>query len=118
MRILLVDDYELVRDTLSAMLEQMDHTVTTASSASEALQICRSERPQVVFTDYALTGINGVQLARQLKEIDAALPVVLFTGSFLDLASQQLKNQGVDFVLHKPFGFQEVEEVLSLCGQQ
>lgn len=117
MRVLLVDDYELVRDTLGAMLERLDHVVLTAGNASEALRIYQEERPQVVMTDYGLPGVNGLELAKNLKELSPTVPVVLITGWSVELSEQQLESQGVDFLLHKPFRWQDVERVLLQCSQ-
>lgn len=117
MRVLLVDDYVLVRDMLGAMLEQLDHTVLTAGSASEALRIYQEEFPQVIFTDYGLPGISGLELAKDLKERNPAILVVLITGWNVDFSEHQLKSQGVDLLLRKPFRWQEVETVLSQCAR-
>lgn len=117
MRVLLVDDYDLVRDTLGAMLERLDHVVMTASNASEALCIYQEELPQVVVTDYGLPGISGLELAKDVKELNPATPVVLITGWSVELSEQQLKSRGVDFLLHKPFRWQDVEGVLSQCAR-
>lgn len=118
MLVLLVEDYELVRDTLGAMLEQMAHAVLTAGSASEALVIYKEELPQVIFTDYGLPGISGLELAKELKELNPSVQVILTTGWNVELSQEQLKNQGVDFVLYKPFRWQDVVNVLAQCAQQ
>ena len=118
MRVLLVDDYELVRRLLGAMLERLNHVVLTAASASEALRICREQSPEVIFTDYGLPGINGIELAKRLKELNPAAPVILITGWTLDLPQAQLSSHGVDFLLHKPFRCQDVETLLLECTKR
>jgi PAS domain S-box-containing protein len=78
--ILAVDDNVLVLMNLAAMLEDLGHLVLTASSASEALAALASGKPDLVVTDYAMPGINGLQLAEAIHEHRPETRVILATG--------------------------------------
>jgi PAS domain S-box-containing protein len=80
--ILLVDDEPLVRTATAAMLSDLGHSVQEAESGIEALQALRSEgcKPDLVITDYLMPGINGAELASELRQSRPDMPVLLLTG--------------------------------------
>ena len=81
LRILLVDDDELVRTGTSAMLEDLGHIVTAVGSATEALgRLREGVVVDVVITDYAMPGMNGVAMADRLRSLRPDVPVLLASG--------------------------------------
>ena len=81
LRILLVDDDPLVSMNTADMLTDLGHSVREATSAAGALQLLASDGPfDVVVTDYAMPGMNGLDLATKVKQIQPQLPIVLATG--------------------------------------
>jgi PAS domain S-box-containing protein len=78
--VLAVDDDGLVLMNIEAMLEDLGHTVLTASSAHEALTILQSASVDVVITDHAMPRMTGLELAQALAAAHPALPVILATG--------------------------------------
>jgi PAS domain S-box-containing protein len=81
LKILLVDDDALVSMNTADMLTDLGHSVSEASSGTHALQILASDAEfDVVVTDYAMPGMNGLDLATQIKRINSNLPIILATG--------------------------------------
>ena len=80
MRILAVDDDELVLANLVAMLEDLGQQVTPARSAREALAALAAAQPDVVVTDYAMPELTGLQLAEEIRRLSPAMPLILATG--------------------------------------
>jgi PAS domain S-box-containing protein len=81
LQILLVDDDALVSMNTADMLMDLGHDVSEASSALDALQKLRSAGQfDVVVTDYAMPGMNGLELAMEIKRIRSKLPIILATG--------------------------------------
>ena len=79
--ILVVDDDALINMNAVDMLEQLGHTAIEAYSGAEALKILASDRPiDLLITDYAMPGMNGVELATQARQLRPGLAVVLATG--------------------------------------
>jgi len=81
LRILLVDDDSLVSMNTAYMLMDLGHSVLEATSAGHALQLFESD-PQldVMITDYAMPGMNGLDLARRIRATRPMLPIILATG--------------------------------------
>ncbi|WP_085808909.1 ATP-binding protein [Sphingomonas sp. TZW2008] len=79
--ILLVDDEDLVRAGTAEMLRSLGHEVHEASGGAKALaMVKRGLAIDAVVTDYLMPRMNGAQLATQLRELVAALPVLVVTG--------------------------------------
>ncbi len=80
-RILVVDDHELVREGLKALFstdEELE-VVGEADNGEEAIEMVRRCRPNVVLMDMRLPGINGVEAVRLIKEEHPAVSVVMLT---------------------------------------
>ncbi|CDZ46196.1 response regulator [Neorhizobium galegae] len=79
--VLVVDDDTLVSMGTSAMLEDLGHIATEASSAAAALEILGSDRKfDLVITDHAMPGMTGAELARRILASYPGLPVILASG--------------------------------------
>ncbi|QWT19371.1 response regulator [Bacillus sp. NP157] len=80
LRIMTVDDDDLVRDTTVEMLEDLGHAVVAARSGAEALRMLENHAVDLVVTDHAMPLMTGAQLAMQLRERWPTLPVIMATG--------------------------------------
>jgi CheY-like chemotaxis protein len=79
--VLLVDDDDLVRAGASAVLEALGHHVLAAESGAEALAILQGGAMiDVLVTDYAMPGMSGVALIREVRRLVPDLPVLVMTG--------------------------------------
>ena len=99
--ILVVDDDELVRMTMTSLLEDAGHRVIEASNGNDALQILQRENGiDLVITDHAMPGMTGVQLTEAIQAAWPKLPVILATG-YVELGeSEHIHIQR----LTKPYG--------------
>ncbi len=80
-RVLVVDDDPLVTASTAAMLEDLGHSVIEALSGQRALDMLRlGANVDVVLTDHAMPGMTGTELARQIRQVWPALPIILATG--------------------------------------
>lgn len=96
--ILVVDDEPLILEFLADMLREHGHTVGTAGSGEEALQLVHQQSWNLVLTDRAMSGMSGEILARHVKEFCPGTAVLMMTG-FLPQAG----CTDVDGTLCKPF---------------
>ena len=79
--VLLVEDDEMVAAGTAAMLEDLGHITVEAASAAAALEILEANPDiDIVVTDHAMPGMSGSELARRIRDLWPALPVVLVTG--------------------------------------
>ncbi len=81
LRVLLVDDDPLVLTYAAAFLESAGMSVLQAASGHDALEMLHTGTPvDMLITDYAMPGLNGIQLTTQIRTLFPALPVLLATG--------------------------------------
>jgi PAS domain S-box-containing protein len=107
--VLAVDDDPLVLTNMSAMLEDLGHTVFEANSARAALDILRREGTiELVLTDQAMPELTGLQLIEELKTVWPHLPVILATG-FAELPAGTDPHQ---ITLAKPFVQHDLAQAL------
>jgi PAS domain S-box-containing protein len=79
--ILLVDDDQLVRDTLTDQLEELGHKVLAASCGTDALAILRAkEAVDLMITDLSMPGMNGLVLIKEAQDLRPRLGAILLTG--------------------------------------
>ncbi|MCW3988125.1 MAG: transporter substrate-binding domain-containing protein, partial [Candidatus Bathyarchaeota archaeon] len=113
-KILIIDDEEGVRDILGRILEDKGHRVVLEEAPREALSRFRQDNSDLtlsgfedkfdlVLTDLGMPQMSGWQLARKIKEIDPSVPVGLITGWAVAIPKKKMKEEGVDFILSKPF---------------
>lgn len=112
-RILIVDDEEPYRRTLTAICRRAGHEICSASTGPEAIALSGDFAPELLIVDWGLTGeFDGLEVARRLQAIDPALPVVLITGySAQDL--REIEKPRLFAILEKPFGLEEVKTAVS-----
>lgn len=107
-RVLVIDDEENIRDILTDILETGDHEVVTAVDGPTGLERLEEGRFDLVFTDLGLPGMNGYEVAAEVKARFPDVPVGLVTGWGATLDPEKARRYGVDLVLSKPFRFDQV----------
>ncbi len=108
MRILIIDDEEVLRDVLQAVLQREGFDVALAATAEEGLAIVETDEIDLVVLDIMLPGMDGHEALRNIKETNPALPVIIVTAySSIDGAILAMKN-GAFHYIPKPFKNEEV----------
>ena len=77
--VLVVDDKEMMRDSVGSTLQRAGFAVVTAASGPAALTAIASRRPDAVVSDLKMPEMTGTELLERVREIAADLPVVLMT---------------------------------------
>ena len=113
-RALIVDDSRSARVILSRMLEQHGLAVDTAESAEQALEYLQQNRPDVIFMDHLMPGMDGFQAVQAIKgNPDTALiPLMMYTSQEGELYVSQARALGAIGVLPKTVRPVDVSRVL------
>jgi DNA-binding NtrC family response regulator len=108
MRILIVDDEEVLRDVLDVVLRREGFDVISASSGEEALSVLDAEDVDLMILDIMLPGISGIDTLRAVRISNPGLPVIIITAfSSIDGAIEAMKH-GAFHYIPKPFKNEEV----------
>src|SRR5208283_603271 len=106
--ILIVDDEEGIRESLSGIFEDEGYEVVTASSGEEALDIIKEHLPYILLLDVWLPGMDGLETLSKVKEIDNEIPVIVISGhGNIELAVKAIRLGAYDF-LEKPLSLEKV----------
>jgi len=113
-RALIVDDSRSARVILSRMLEQQGLAVDTAESAEQALEYLRQARPDVIFMDHLMPGMDGFQAVQTIKADPrtATIPLMMYTSQEGELYVSQARALGAIGVLPKTVRPVDVSRVL------
>ena len=102
-RILIVDDEPLNLDLLSQELADLGHVTENAASGADALKKMRGFDPELIFLDYQMPGMNGIEVLREIRRQDKNLPVIIITAyGTIERAVEAIKTGADDFIT-KPF---------------
>ncbi len=118
-KILVVDDEEGIREVLKKILQDEGHRTVLVGGPREGLEKFKQDNSELtlagledkfdlVLTDLGMPEMSGWQLAKKIKQMDPDMPVGLITGWTVPTTKKKMKEQGVDFILCKPFDYAKV----------
>jgi CheY-like chemotaxis protein len=115
---LIVDDSKTARVTLSRMLEKYNIAVDTLESAGDALKYLHINRPDVIFMDHMMPGMDGFQAIEAIKgnPATATIPIMMYTSKGGDLYLSQARALGAVGILPKQVQPAELFKVLNNLG--
>ena len=118
-RVLVVDDNQDLADVLALLLQSLGHQVQAAYSGQTALSTAVQYRPDVVLLDLGMPGMNGYEIARQLRETPQTKDVwlIAMTGYGQDSDRQLTQAAGFDHHLVKPVERRKLQNLLSRTGE-
>ncbi|HNW59444.1 MAG TPA: sigma-54 dependent transcriptional regulator [bacterium] len=112
--ILIVDDEDLLREGCRRLLEISGYKVATAADAETGLQLAASGAFEIVFVDFRMPGMTGLEFIRRMQETSPATDVVMMTGyASIEMAVEAMKNGARDYI-SKPF---EAEQLLTIVSR-
>ena len=106
--ILVVDDEEIMREILDALLAREGYHVRLAASAAEGIELAKSVPFDAVILDVMMPGMDGIAALEELKKLDEELPVLMITAfASVETAISAMKRGAFDYIT-KPFKNDEV----------
>ncbi len=112
-KILVVDDEAIMRDSLRDWLTDAGYNVLTAGNGTDALEIILKEKPGVAVIDLVLPGTGGLELLRKARQLLPAIQVIIITAySSVHTAIAAIKEGAYDYI-EKPFSPEKVEMLIA-----
>ncbi len=105
--ILIVDDDELLRDAIAAVLETQNIACLSASNGQEALDVMRKDLPGLLLLDLQMPVLDGAGVVQCLQHWGIDVPIVLMSATAPSLA-RSAQEFGITHLLPKPFGFADL----------
>ncbi len=108
MKVLIAEDDPMTREGLVEILKDEGYKVISASDGNQALDLYSRERPDFLCLDIMMPGKDGFQLCRQIRTIDARVPIVFISAKSEEIDKVVGLELGADDFIVKPFGVKEV----------
>ncbi len=110
----IVDDEDLVRSFAQISLERAGYRVVSFDRASTCLEEIRGRIGEfsVLLTDQTMPGMNGIELAAEIRNIAPTLPVIIMSGYYSRIAPEMLQQMGFVSLISKPFTNEELSQVV------
>jgi len=107
-KILVVDDDQSILDAMEISLNLEGYEVETTTKGDQTFLKIESFNPDLIFLDVYLSGINGIEICRQIKENDKTknIPVIIFSAN--KSMKEVFKESGANDFIGKPFNMDEL----------
>lgn len=106
--ILVIDDDESLRDTISVMLEQEGFRAVLAADGKAGYEKAVTLKPDLVLVDLRLPGMSGIEICKQLRAAQSATPIIVLSAIGEEIDKVLLLEIGADDYVVKPFGTREL----------
>jgi CheY-like chemotaxis protein len=113
LRCLVVDDEPAVATVLGDVLEASGHQAVVLTDGAEAIQRVQAEPFDVVFTDLAMPGVSGWDVAHAVKATAPGVPVFVVTGFGVELSPAERRAHGVTEVFSKPLRIEDITRAVA-----
>ncbi|MFA5865081.1 MAG: sigma-54 dependent transcriptional regulator [Phycisphaerae bacterium] len=115
--IAVVDDQDLLRDSLSQTLSRVGYKVSSFPDAGSAIETIQKQSFDLVISDLKMPGIDGVQMLRQIRQLGHDVPVIMMTAyGTVSSAVEAMKLGAFDYI-QKPFDSDEIELLVKRAMQ-
>jgi len=115
--ILVIDDEPSILHAFRRAFQTPEHDVSTASTAARGLELAEKDRPDVIVLDLNLPDMNGMDVFRKLRAIDARTPIIFITGhGTTESAIEAMKEGAFDYLL-KPLKVSQVRDLVARASE-
>ena len=118
MKILLIDDDEWIRDSLSIFFEAEGCRIVSVETAEEGLEALRLQKYDIIITDYKLPGMDGIEFLKQIQTSHQNAKKIMITAYKSEAVIQAAKKAGVQHLIAKPFTSDTIEASLTFLAAE
>jgi DNA-binding response OmpR family regulator len=114
-RVMIVEDNQDANDSLAMLVEMLGFEVAQAMDGRAALALASEFRPHVVFCDVGLPGMDGYQVVKELRALDAVPPMIVaaLTGYGEERDRENSSRAGFDHYFVKPIAPDQLQDFLN-----
>jgi CheY-like chemotaxis protein len=112
--ILVVDDSEMMRRVISAILRSRQWSVWEAHDGRTGVEMFQQCKPDAVILDLAMPNMDGVETAKQMSECDPDIPLILFTVFEVQGVEKAAQEAGISAIIRKSEAWTLLENIESL----
>lgn len=115
-KILVVDDNSINLNLMLKILERMNLEVKGALSGEDAIKLVQEEKFDLIFMDYHMPGLDGIETTKEIKKIESAknIPIIALTADVQESTRKEVLNVGMVELLSKPVRRKELSNALKV----
>lgn len=113
-KLLIVDDEVDVREFATNFFRKRKIEVTAVASGEEAVDLIETQKPNLILLDIKMSGIDGVETLRRIRQKDKNIKVIMVTGRKPEEggAFEECRKLGISGYIHKPLELDELEKIV------
>ncbi len=111
--VLYVEDDEIIRSSVSYVLNKIFDNVLIAENGYEALKLFRTNYVDLIFTDIDMPIMNGIELIQRVRAIDKNTKIIICSGKNMT-ELQELNSLNILHFFQKPISFEEIRGVVKM----
>jgi len=117
-KILVIDDEKPTLSMFKLFLDAYGYNVLTAESGQQGIELFKKEKPDIVFTDIKMPGMDGLTVLKKLKKINTDTEVIIITGhGDMEIALKALDYEATDYI-NKPINRNALDSALKRAGSR
>ena len=115
-KVMFIDDDGMIRKMAGFIMKKCGQQAVTASSGEEGLRLFGSEKPELVFVDMEMPGMDGLETLEKLRQITDA-PIYMMSGTVTEELKKRAAELGAGGVIDKPLNAATVSAIVKeRCG--
>ncbi|MBI5893169.1 MAG: response regulator [Deltaproteobacteria bacterium] len=111
-KILLIDDESDYSDTMAFYLKAKGYMVRTASNGRDGIDIIKNTPPDVVFLDFMMPEMDGVETLKKIREFNKRIPIIMVTSYASDEKVQHAREFGISAIFPKADDFSTAAKLI------
>ena len=112
LNILIIDDEDVVRDTLTAILTYLGHKPESARDGLLGKDMMQRKKFNAAFVDLRMPGIDGMTLLKWARQTHPELPIIIMTGHGAEESQDEAMKSGAYAFLTKPFSIKKIKHLV------
>lgn len=111
-KILVVDDEADFRQLMTVWLESKSYSVITASNGKDAVQLVKTESPNIIFLDLRMPIMDGNETVKKIRRFNKHIPIIIISAYVGDLKIKEIKTSDISGIFYKNEDFEKGTSLL------